>query len=396
MSTDNFDHISESVPESIGLQPDEVPSTFVLNPNKRNKPQYVRHTSGGGFTANLEHLKNPMLPRNSRINCEFSEPGSHGHSGSATHFVQLAGVGREGSQAVCEKHARMLSTRAREKNDTEIKFSPISIRDVHPFKVLRAMQKATMNLAVESGLLFRGVPAIDATVGREKLRLGPGAPEHRPEGSRPPGGFDSAATDVYSPGLQNMTLDKPTFDNKGKESGKMTLPKKQQKPMGIGKPKVPIINEEGYPVEDVEGPRIPIGEGAGHSDHVMRLFKAGNPSWESEAERLGVDKSSITSPHVQEKPRRGFAPKGKSNKAIKGVFPLVQTSKPEIADRVGAVAQEIYQAKDAATAAEEAEAKRLRRINILRSEFETGNKSSDPVRGENKDLEAEANRLLGE
>lgn len=393
MSTNNFEDLSEHQ----GLESDQAPSMIVLNPNKPNEPQYVKHTSGGGFTANLEHLKNPMLPRNSRINCEFSEPGSHGHSGSATHFVQLAGVGREGSQAVCEKHARMLSTRAREKNDTEIKFSPISIRDVHPFKVLRAMQKATMNLAAESGLLFRGVPALDATVGREKLRLGPGAPEHRPKGSVPPAGYEpTKIIDVKNPDLQNMTLEEPTPYKKNDTPGRMTLPKKQQKPMGIGKPKAPIINEEGYPVEDVEGPRIPIGEGAGHSDHVMRLFKAGDPSWESEAERLGVDKSSITSPHIQEKPRRGFAKKGESNKARKGVFPLVQTSKPEMADRVGAYAQEIYQAKDAATAAEEAEAKRLRRINIMRSEFETGNKSSDPVRGENKDLEAEANRLLGE
>jgi len=243
------------------------------------------------LAENLDFTKNNLKPYKSDINCE----GAVGCPQKASHFVQLPGVSREGTEAYCPTHTKMASEAAKRKGRTalDIRISPITAGSVHSFKHLRAIQSEENRLHVVAGLLKSGLRGEDAQVAG--FRHPGGRPVNRPEGDWP-----------VEPSAPRMSEEEAADYNK-------TLAKQPKSDFAdIKRPRPRKEVAKGS--YEKPGPLPALGEGEGDIDYVLRLYRSGNKNWMSEANRLGIQDSQLK-PHVQIIPR-GFSKTSNRSKTV--------------------------------------------------------------------------------
>ena len=132
----------------------------------------------------LSHLHDDIARNHkSTINCEFSAPGSDGHTGKATHFVRLPGQPREGTYAVCQGHAKLIAAAGMRKGDEDLEIKPINIRHVRSWKILQAQNREEVRTYLEAALRSQGMR------GEDELFAPKGPGGRKPHVPEPKGGI---------------------------------------------------------------------------------------------------------------------------------------------------------------------------------------------------------------
>lgn len=126
----------------------------------------------------LKTLKSPMISQGAgrkmntgEVRCDYSD-APYVHSGSATHFIRLPGVSREGVEAVCDKHLRMAQEKAVKVGD-QISVKPITPRSAEGFKVLRRIQEQEKLAGVQIALIQQGITGESAQFGKAQYKTTP-------------------------------------------------------------------------------------------------------------------------------------------------------------------------------------------------------------------------------
>ena len=255
---------------------DQVGSVFVPNPNvKKNdgprrrvipaRTEYrgkdiIQHPLQ--FAGSLTPAKNPLLNRKNLPPCE----GAKGCPKPTTSYITLPNRPRESTQPACAEH-----TAGVKKWHADRGVSGLEIVDAKPSATYSyGVMKAKMN---EEGLLYGAAALHDGGLPlHEVLDFGvsgnPGHPKHNREpqgismGSAPQMSDDEVA--AYNKKRNKDRKEKPTVYN---------LTKTTEVKMGNYTPK---------------SQNAPLGKGTGDIDKVFNMKKAGDPKWESEAERLNI------------------------------------------------------------------------------------------------------------
>ena len=160
---------------------EQLPSTVSL-PQKESRKK-VEHTSVGSFADNADLLdpirRQTYYPElgvsglKQHIDCEASG-ASGGHSGPATHFIQMPGEREDQREAVCAVHQARLTQNALARGEYNIQSHRIHPEDVQKHLALRGIQEREKRTYMEGVLYNKGMRGEDALFDRKSEELGKG------------------------------------------------------------------------------------------------------------------------------------------------------------------------------------------------------------------------------
>jgi len=107
------------------------------------------------------------------VDCEATE-SADGHSGPATHFIQMPGEREDQREAVCAVHHARLTQKALELGQYDISSSRIHPDDVQKHLALRGIQEREKRTYMERNLVHQGLSGEDALFDRTSEELGKG------------------------------------------------------------------------------------------------------------------------------------------------------------------------------------------------------------------------------
>jgi hypothetical protein len=173
---------------------EQLPSTVDLP--QREPRRTVEHTPSGSFADNTDlldpirrqtyypQLNRPRKPGEpetpahglkQHIDCEATESRDiGGHSGPATHFIQMPGEREDQREAVCAVHHAKLTAAALERGEYNISSSRIHPDDVQKHLALRGIQEREKRTYMERNLVHQGLSGEDALFARTSEELGKG------------------------------------------------------------------------------------------------------------------------------------------------------------------------------------------------------------------------------
>jgi hypothetical protein len=189
------------------------------NPESCTKPIKVLTHKPEQVANSLTHLHDDIArSHKSTINCEFSAPGSAGHTGKATHFVRLPGQPREGTWAVCTGHAKEVSAAASRKGEhDQLDIKPINIRHVRSWKILQAQNREEVRTYLEAALRSQGMR------GEDELFAPKGPGGRKPHVAPPSGG---TFVNPSGSGAPLMSEEEAADYNSAREKDKIATGKK--------------------------------------------------------------------------------------------------------------------------------------------------------------------------
>jgi hypothetical protein len=160
---------------------EQLPSTVQVP--EREPRKTVEHTPAGSFADNTDLLDPIRRQRyypelgvhglKQHIDCEATE-SADGHSGPATHFIQMPGEGEDQREAVCAVHHARLTQKALELGHYDISSSRIHPDDVQKHLALRGIQEREKRTYMERNLVHQGLSGEDALFDRTSEELGKG------------------------------------------------------------------------------------------------------------------------------------------------------------------------------------------------------------------------------
>lgn len=168
-----------------GLSPEErqsLPATTSLS-EKESRKQVV-HTEAGS-TADTADLMDPIKRQSfnpglqthvikGHLDCEATHSGAMGHSGPATHFVQLQGESEDQQTPVCDAHLGKVIENSISRGEYGVSKRRIHPEDVGKFAAWRGVQEREKRTYLERALWSKGMRGEDALVGRVSEDLGKG------------------------------------------------------------------------------------------------------------------------------------------------------------------------------------------------------------------------------
>lgn len=160
---------------------EQLPST--VTPKQKSPRKMVEHTSAGSY-ADTEDLLDPIRRSEyhpelgvhglrTHIKCEATE-SADGHSGPATHFMQMPGEGEDQREAVCAVHQARITQKALEMGHYDIKSVRIHPEDVQKHLAYRGIQRREVRTYMEGALYGQGMRGDDALFDRKDPELGKG------------------------------------------------------------------------------------------------------------------------------------------------------------------------------------------------------------------------------
>jgi hypothetical protein len=267
-----------------------IPNKGTPKRSRRIIPGYTEISDQDGTTTisehgpqvagNIHHLTNPLLNRTAGMKCQANGPS--GCEYPVTHFIRNKSRARESVLGMCTMHkGKAVHDALNSGEDLEIeRATPRRIQDV---KKMQSIEAEKTNLKVAGALYLKGVPKEDALAFNQKKT--PGRPAHRRGGATnvaPSGSGAPLMNEVESAEYRDARLEQ----NKGKKSpmeGIDTFLESRGGPYSETEVKV----GKKVPANEVDED-LPLGEGTGDIDHVLRLYRSGDPSWYSESKRLNI------------------------------------------------------------------------------------------------------------
>jgi len=162
-----------------------VPATTQLS--EKNTYKKVEHgaTQSTADTADLmDPIKrqsfNPELQTHvirGHLDCEATHSGALGHSGPATHFVQLQGESEDQQTPVCDAHLGKIIENSVSRGEYGVSKRRIHPEDVGKFAAWRGVQEREKRTYLERALYNKGMRGEDALFGRKSEELGKGGGE---------------------------------------------------------------------------------------------------------------------------------------------------------------------------------------------------------------------------
>lgn len=162
-----------------------VPATTQLS--EKNTYKKVEHgpTESTADTADLmDPIKrqsfSPELQTHvikGHLDCEATHSGALGHSGPATHFVQLQGESEDQQTPVCDAHLGKVIENSISRGEYGVSKRRIHPEDVGKFAAWRGVQEREKRTYLERALYNKGMRGEDALVGRRSEELGKGGGE---------------------------------------------------------------------------------------------------------------------------------------------------------------------------------------------------------------------------
>lgn len=162
-----------------------VPATTQLS--EKNTYKKVEHgpTESTADTADLmDPIKrqsfSPELQTHvikGHLDCEATHSGALGHSGPATHFVQLQGESEDQQTPVCDAHLGKVIENSVSRGEYGVSKRRIHPEDVGKFAAWRGVQEREKRTYLERALYNNGMRGEDALVGRRSEELGKGGGE---------------------------------------------------------------------------------------------------------------------------------------------------------------------------------------------------------------------------
>ena len=160
---------------------EQLPSTVTVP--EREPRKKVEHTPSGSFADNT-YLMDPIRRQRyypelglhglkQHVDCEATE-SADGHSGPATHFIQMPGEREDQREAVCAVHHARLTQKALELGQYDISSSRIHPDDVQKHLALRGIQEREKRTYMERNLVHQGLSGEDALFDRTSEELGKG------------------------------------------------------------------------------------------------------------------------------------------------------------------------------------------------------------------------------
>jgi hypothetical protein len=160
---------------------EQLPSTVTVP--EREPRKKVEHTPSGSFADNTD-LMDPIRRQRyhpelglhglkQHVDCEATE-SADGHSGPATHFIQMPGEREDQREAVCAVHHARLTQKALELGQYDISSSRIHPDDVQKHLALRGIQEREKRTYMERNLVHQGLSGEDALFDRTSEELGKG------------------------------------------------------------------------------------------------------------------------------------------------------------------------------------------------------------------------------
>ena len=160
---------------------EQLPGTVTLP--QRESRKKVEHTPAGSFADNADLLdpirRQTYYPESGvhglkqHIDCEASG-ASGGHSGPATHFIQLPGEREDQREAVCAVHQAKIVANALERGHYDVQSHRIHPEDVQKHLALRGIQAREKRTYLEGALYSQGMRGEDALFDRKEEELGKG------------------------------------------------------------------------------------------------------------------------------------------------------------------------------------------------------------------------------
>jgi hypothetical protein len=162
-----------------------VPATTQLS--EKNTYKKVEHgpTQSTADTADLmDPIKrqafSPELQTHvikGHLDCEATHSGALGHSGPATHFVQLQGESEDQQTPVCDAHLGKIIENSVSRGEYGVSKRRIHPEDVGKFAAWRGVQEREKRTYLERALYNKGMRGEDALFGRKSEELGKGGGE---------------------------------------------------------------------------------------------------------------------------------------------------------------------------------------------------------------------------
>jgi hypothetical protein len=160
---------------------EQLPATVSVP--EREPRKKVEHTPSGSY-ADTTDLLDPIRRQRyypelglhglkQHIDCEATE-SADGHSGPATHFIQMPGEREDQREAVCAVHHARLTQKALELGQYDISSSRIHPDDVQKHLALRGIQEREKRTYMERNLVHQGLSGEDALFDRTSEELGKG------------------------------------------------------------------------------------------------------------------------------------------------------------------------------------------------------------------------------
>ena len=285
---------------------EQLGSVFVPNPNvkkatgprRRFIPARTKYSGKdiiylpAQLAGSLDHIKNPLLARRAMPHCE----GAEGCPYPVTSYIRLPGTPREATQPACAEHTKGIQKWHASRGIDGLTVISATPKATKAYGVMKAKMHEEKLLYGASALLSGGLPM------EEALNFGISGPAGRPKHNR------------EKP--QNVSLGgAPTMNDeevKDYEAGR----RKTRRESGTTVYDLVKTTEVKKGKHTVNNQNLPLGEGTGDIDKVVRMRKAGDPGWEAEAKRLNIH-ASLLEPFV---PYSGKA----TGVRKEGVIPVAQ------------------------------------------------------------------------
>lgn len=149
---------------------------------ERETPKRVEHGPTAS-TADTTDLMSPLKRQSfdtglqthvikGHLDCEATHSGGMGHSGPATHFVQLQGESEDQQTPVCDAHLGKVIENSVSRGEYGVSKRRIHPEDVGKFAAWRGVQDREKRTYLERGLWSKGMRGEDALFGRKSEDLG--------------------------------------------------------------------------------------------------------------------------------------------------------------------------------------------------------------------------------
>jgi hypothetical protein len=155
-----------------------------INLPQRPERKKVEHTDTGS-KADVSDLLDPIRRQEFRpelqthiiranLNCEATHASGSGHSGPATHFVQLEGEQEHQQTPVCDAHLGKIIENSLSRGEYGVSKKRIHPEDVAKHLAFKGIQEREKRTYLESYLYSKGMRGEEALVGRTNEELGKG------------------------------------------------------------------------------------------------------------------------------------------------------------------------------------------------------------------------------